>query len=527
MIKYYTASKASIITQNVIEILESHFKGQYQVVLPDDITFSQADILVSLFRDEVIIIDCTIPEKLESPSVYPILVAQINMLDHILLVSETDLPLNIKPLREPFIINKDIVSVLEKNNLSKWLINNIEDIYSDIKNTDSLERISVQSVQELLAHKEDMEMIQDHSNQRAKKRIKANDKKNILISYRSRYYYQDYGGIVKPLKDRICPVNYEEDYSLTIFKPESLCSGDEILTPMRRWMLVGLLDDRIRLMDEVWIYHTPDYFDSWWTISELVSVCYYNSTTGNNKPVIVRLYNPETDMLTKVDLEKDYNIDINKVINKKRIYVDRMARLMANTRPDIMAPEAREDILRIKSLASLLQNSRFLGWWILRRIRKSMVSMSKLSMPSNMSKEEKEEVMQKIVGMYSDPRQIIDYANDEVFSEDFWHKLSYGIGESGLFLKDDVNSLSGYVNLQSYFDAPMNDLINYSENELLDLISKTPIVHLEGINGKSIDGKITSVTRKYLWHITKMGIPGGINESGLEPINVFHMSPMN
>ena len=530
MIKFYSVSQSGEFYKTIIETIKKNYKGVFDVISPGDSSFSQADFLLALFRDDVVIVDCTIPDDMTEPTVYPILVAQVNMLDHVLVVSENDLPLNIKPLRVPYVANSKSIYGKTQQKLSEWLEGNLTDILHDRqKEENPSERIMVESVQDLLNHKSDMERIQEYSSNCEKRRIKSNIKKNILVSYRSQYYCKDYNGNETPLRNRIHPNNYKEEYDLHIFEPQSLCSGDEVLTPMRRWMLVGLLDDRIRLMDEVWIYHTPDYFDSWWTIAELVAVGYFNATTGKDNPIIVRVYNPSLDILIDIDLEKELNINMNLEVNNKKVYVERMARLLANTRPDIMAPEAREDIIRMKFLAELLQNSpKIIRNIILRRIRKSVSAMSMASMPDNMSKEEKKEVLQRIIKMYSDPQVIIDYANDEVFSNDFWYKLSYGIGRSGKYLtKPDSSQESkkiGIVNLDAFFNAPMRELIEYSENEIMGFFQNGTKINLGKHERNTVFGKILSVSTLYLWHITKMGKAGGKDGSGLEPISVFHMT---
>ena len=274
MISFFSVSKNNNkIYSCVSKYLEEHLSGDYKIITHGDESYSQAGFLISLFRDDAVIVDCTIPEDLKDLSVYPILVAQINMLDHVLVVSETELPINLKPLRLPYLTCSKANEGIEKMSIAEWLNYNLDEIKVEIdREGRSSNRINVSSVRELSGHKADMERIQSLAMERTKKRVKEDGKKNILISYRSRYFFKDINGNEIPLKDRIHPKNYTDDYKLHIFEPQSLCSGDEILTPMRRWMLVGMLDDRIRLMDEVWIYYTPDYFESWWTISELVAV---------------------------------------------------------------------------------------------------------------------------------------------------------------------------------------------------------------------------------------------------------------
>lgn len=525
MITFYSISSTGYIHNVVKEILEESSLKEYRIVTPKDTKFfSQGEFLMSLFRDDAVIVDGTIPNDLKMPSVYPILTAQINLLDNILVISETDLPINIKPLRNPYIVSVESHYCKEGTCINDWLVKELKDILQNLQYRIP-KRISIDSLNELLGYKRDIELIQSQAAKWHVSQIKETGKKNILISYRSKYYHNDYKGAEIPLVERIHPVNYNEDYKPHIFEPQSLCSGDEILTPMRRWMLVGMLDDRIRLMDELWIYYTPDYFDSWWTISELVSVAYFNSTTGKDHPLVVRIYNPGTNKLTIIDLKKDLSIDMSQEYQDKTTYIDRMARIMANTRPDIMAPEARGDIQRIKSIAGLLQKSpRFIRDFILKRIRKSVISMSQLAMPQDMKEEEKEEILNRILNMYSDSQIIIDYANDEVFANEFWYRMSYGIHKTCIHLGDVVFTPDtiklGSINLHSFFEAPMKELINYSEDDFLDLDASQ--VLLKNSDGETVEGEISSVTMLYLWHGTKMGVVGGKDKSGLEPIKVHH-----
>ncbi|MDE7089039.1 MAG: hypothetical protein K2O54_02870, partial [Prevotella sp.] len=59
----------------------------------------QQQFLYASHVADVVIVDCTIPKDKKDGGVYPALTAQINVLNHIIVVSETSLPLNITPFR--------------------------------------------------------------------------------------------------------------------------------------------------------------------------------------------------------------------------------------------------------------------------------------------------------------------------------------------------------------------------------------------------------------------------------------------
>lgn len=82
--------KKSISTLGILKEFETNYISEKSS------KFSQLDLLLSCHRDDVVIIDCTVPSFLENDtqeeknkvlSVFPLLVAQVNMLDHVLVLS--------------------------------------------------------------------------------------------------------------------------------------------------------------------------------------------------------------------------------------------------------------------------------------------------------------------------------------------------------------------------------------------------------------------------------------------------------
>ena len=90
-------------------------------------------------------------------------------------------------------------------------------------------------------------------------------------------------------------------------------------------MIVSILRDRLAAADEIWVYETPSYYNSWWTLAELLTAAYLRGSQ-------VRLYNPATDQVC--DAPEDYLPRLSKAQRK------RAARWFANCTPDEMGPES-------------------------------------------------------------------------------------------------------------------------------------------------------------------------------------------
>ena len=125
---------------------------------------------------------------------------------------------------------------------------------------------------------------------------------------------------------------------------------------MRRWMLTGLLDDRLRKAGEVWVYGTQDYWESWWTLAELLLVIYFNQTSTDKK-ITIKYIDVKDNCRVK-----DLPVKLPEKFTDAQI--KQFARFLSNTRVDSMGPEAKENVdKKIKLAKGLLKlkNFKFLG----------------------------------------------------------------------------------------------------------------------------------------------------------------------
>ena len=228
----------------VIKISSIGANLDFEIKEYSSLDVSQLEFLFAIHNDDAVIIDCTIPDDLEQPTVYPILTAQINMLDHILVYSdnyyaEKDmdgnyvpiLPLNITPQRKYRSQNQDVI---------RWLVEQLLDIQSN----DYYPRLNIDDLDSMIKSKVEMErMLLDSMKLHESKK---SDKKQVMISYRN--------SCSKEVERFRKEVEVQGEIEIKVLPPGSLCGDNEAHTPMRRWMLVGLLDDHIREVDEVWVY---------------------------------------------------------------------------------------------------------------------------------------------------------------------------------------------------------------------------------------------------------------------------------
>ena len=100
-LSYFTGEQHS---ENFDQIIHSAEGLGYSVRVYESKESLQFDFLQAVYRDTAIIVDVTIPDDLTLSTVYPLLTAHVNILDHILVFSDKQheddsqiLPLNITP----------------------------------------------------------------------------------------------------------------------------------------------------------------------------------------------------------------------------------------------------------------------------------------------------------------------------------------------------------------------------------------------------------------------------------------------
>ena len=486
-LSYFTGEQHSENFEQIIYLAE---ELGYSVRVYESKLSTQFDFLQAVYRDTATIVDATIPDDLSLLTVYPLLTAHINILDHILVFSDKQyeggsqiLPLNIIPRR---------MREKKDKNLLTWLRVQLE----DLKKYQYYERFEIEAIENLPNYKDNMEWVILDS--LALRESQNRNKTQVMISYRSSCSME----VEKFRKE----VESQGKVKIKVLPPGSLCGDYEAHTPMRRWMLVGLLDDHIREVGEVWVYYNDIYANSWWTLAELVMVAYINHDRTEMDKVKVRVY----DALKKRFIEEnedEYPAYLHIQLSPSQH--QKLARYLSNTRPDTMGPETLRQIDVLKRIA-----------WVMRFMTRKkrvffaeqMRPMIEQGVPSDLPREDHEKMVNDLLAMYSDPKAIMSYANDAVFKNEFWNNISYQKERVTAAFKD------GTIDVDTFIDTPMQELTKFKDENLRSAADSTSQIKLKGQKYYVGEGK-----KRYLWLATRMGQPTVKDALGLEIIQTYNL----
>lgn len=471
----------------------------------------QQQFMYAALVADVVIVDCTIPVDESDGSVYPALTAHINTLNHIVVVSANNLPLNIKPYRGVYPTRDGEIYSIEQ------IIGQLPKVITASIKQDTYPRLPEDIYKDFESHQADMEKIlTDSLDYRT---TKSSEKTRVMISYRNSHSQE-----VENLKsviegeDEIAASRRQElglngEYELKVLPPASLCGADEAHTPMRRWMLVGILEDHIREVDEVWVYESRndagevDYVKSWWTLAEMTMVA--NLNFDSKKQIKVRVFNPVTQKFYEVTP----SVYTPRVTKEQH---ERLARYLSNTRPDTMGPEMTGQVRQLKMVANLLRLS---DSSMKEQIVGALRTQLEQSVPHFMGEEARAEMIDNLMKMYSNPDELERYSDDDVFKEEFWSRISYQTTpETSCFL-------DGHIDIDKFMSIPMDEVTGYAEDEIAKAAKKGKI-NLGSIFHPNWFNVSKAANNRYLWLATRMGkatLKEG-SPDGLERINIYNLS---
>ncbi len=490
-LSYFTGEQHSESFEQIINLAK---ELGYSVRVYESKEANQFDFLQAVYRDTATIMDATIPDDLTQATVYPLLTAHVNILDHILVFSDRQyedgsqiLPLNITSQRVRTSRDKDLLI---------WLRVQLE----DLKEHQYYDRFEIESIEALASYKERME--QAIVDSLALRERKKGSKTRVMISYRNSCSEE-----VEHFRKEI---EAQGKVEIKVLSPGSLCGDYEAHTPMRRWMLVGLLDDHIREVNEVWVYYNDIYASSWWTLAELVMVANINYDREGSDKIKIKVYDSKAKRFLS---EKEYPEFVKVSLNSNQHR--RLARLLSNTRPDTMGPENIENINQLKQIVPIMRN---MPKFLRNRLVKQIRPLLEQGVPTSIPKEQQEKMIQDLLKMYSDPDELERYVNDEVFQDVFWKNISYQTEERTPAL------VNGIVNPNVFMDVPMAERTGLSKEELKNATDNGTLISLTSSTGVK-NYRVEKGTTRYLWLATRMGQPIVKDAPGLEMIQTYNLFP--
>ena len=501
-------------TEGIREVANKYNLEYELVTIKKDVNpLQQQQFLYAVHVSNIVVVDCTIPSDVNDGGVYPALTAQVNILNHVIVVSENNLPLNITPLRGVF-PQKDGERCTIEHILKKLP----EQIEQSLKE-DTYSRIPEDMINDFLKYQKEMEEMFGASLEI--RRRKQHKKTSVMISYRNSHSeeVENFKSIIvgtdSSSKTERHRLGCDGDYELKVLPPASLCGADEAHTPMRRWMLVGLLEDHIREVDEVWVYESRnpkgeiDYTKSWWTIAEMIMVA--NINYDNTKKIKVKVYNPIKQQFYETTPQL-YLVNITEAQHK------RLARYLSNTRPDTMGPECLAQVKQLKMIANLM---RYSTEEMKQQMLENLRANFELSVPKTLEEDERKQMIDDMIKMYSDPDEIERYAQDDVFKEEFWNDISYQTAEATSCFTD------GHIDVDKFMSTPMDEVTGHPLEDFV----KASLKNDSSINlGSWIHPLKYKVSKanidRYLWLATRMGRPTikDGNAPGLERIPIYNIT---
>ena len=229
-----------------------------------------------------------------------------------------------------------------------------------------------------------------------------------FVSYLSKYskYHRDSesveGFYVEDLVKFIKQSHSDTGYPVLYYPPGSLSS--EFMVEYRRWQVVRMIEDRIRVADEFWIFESDDYYDSWWTQAELAVLAYIlhddeHPLFGKRPPPKVMICRPDKRQGLQVrEADSNFIPKLDDTIARE------LGRCLSNNSSYSSASLRR-------FMGSLPLPVRWLGFQSGRILQKGLQAITGFSLMSMLSEDESKEI---------NFERDSDLQKSRAFTSDFW-----------------------------------------------------------------------------------------------------------
>ena len=253
------------------------------------------DCIMSCYNDDLVIFDASIEGKNHEWNNYRLANALQCPLEHILVVSRTYLPINIYTYKTGgFPTYKQ--QTLSNEEILSWLGNELSQI-----NFRHLRRRDSKGIKNAVNYLKQSKA--DHDSLRAAET-------SVFISFRTKYAQKedksDYKYSVSELARRIEEGCYGKPRTVKYLDNGSLVFNTELLTQWKAWQLLCIIArEYIAYFDEMWIYASDDYLNSWWTMGEQILFSYltYQQIDKRPSPSVQKklmVYYPKEDRVEEI-----------------------------------------------------------------------------------------------------------------------------------------------------------------------------------------------------------------------------------
>lgn len=506
---FASSSEEGVHLADAVETLAREYALEPRIVRPDAAGFREA-----IFTATVVVIDATIEQ--ENLEMYRAASVVLSPFDHVLIVGRTYLPLNflarraggaapypypattladgspipdLAPLEwrsDPLVdwdhdpidewIERGVTSsaggTWGNDDILSWLRTQIPEILEDPgPRLEPGQFASMRTAEDTAM----MRPIYEHADTKRQRERRA-----AFISHRGKQFRN-----ALRLGQKLRQGFHNPPKPAIVIEPGALALGTEMLTEVRRWMIMGLLDDQLRRSDELWIVESADYRGSWWTAAELYAAAYVAETPAER--LRIRIWNPDTDEV-RDDVAGRYRIELSDAHRK------RMARILTHTRPDQLSPESRVAMRMLRWGFRL-----GLGWLIERKMSTLMgpvEGMVKAALP--------EKAAEGVdVSPLREKGTLKRYVKDRVFSNEFWDDLyiePQRIAESGGEYRPAP---------EAFIHSPADAMIRIPASEAAAAVMKCRPAR--GRLGKmKYELMLGAAPPRFFWRPVRAGIPGDL-----------------
>ena len=253
------------------------------------------DCILSCYKDDLVIFDASIEGDNHELNNYRLANALQSPLEHVLVVSRTYLPLNIytyktggfPSYKQQFLSNEKILTWLKKE------FTRIDFRLLRDRNTKEIKGI--------------VNYIKDSKTKHDSIRSAET---SVFISFRTKYAQKEknseYKYSVSELAKRIEAGCYGKPRTVKYLDNGSLVFNTELLTQWKAWQLLCIIEkEYISYCDEMWIYASDDYLNSWWTMGEQILFSYLMHQKIDKRPSSYALkklmvYYPKEDRIEEI-----------------------------------------------------------------------------------------------------------------------------------------------------------------------------------------------------------------------------------
>lgn len=253
------------------------------------------DSVLSCYNDDLVIFDGSIEGENHEINNYGLANALQCPIEHVLIVSRTYLPLNIYTYKTGgFPSYKK--QILSNEDILKWVGNEIRKI--KFKNLRDRNTKGYKHIIDYLKHS------------KSKYDAVKSKETSVFISFRTKYTEiaknSGYKYSVSELASRIENGYYGVPRSVKYLDNGSLVFNTELLTMWKAWQLLCIIEkEYISYCDEMWIYASDDYLNSWWTMGELILFSYLHyrgidKRISPKSPKKLKIYFPKEDKTEEI-----------------------------------------------------------------------------------------------------------------------------------------------------------------------------------------------------------------------------------